>query len=83
MEQDCTLGETTPHIANIGRMVEDMENKIRSTLNEIYFSKTRDIVNGLRSINPLSEQKARGELKKDLAAALKLRNASRTDTPNS
>lgn len=27
---------------------QDMENKIRSTLNEIYFGKTKDIVNGLR-----------------------------------
>jgi len=64
-------------------MVEDMENKIRSTLNEIYFSKTRDIVNGLRSINPLSDQRAKADLKKDLANALKLRNAGKnnTDTP--
>lgn len=29
-------------------MLQDMENKIRSTLNEIYFGKTKDIVNGLR-----------------------------------
>lgn len=29
-------------------MFQDMENKIRSTLNEIYFGKTKDIVNGLR-----------------------------------
>lgn len=28
--------------------LQDMENKIRSTLNEIYFGKTKDIVNGLR-----------------------------------
>ena len=27
VEQDCSVGES--HIANIGRMVEDMENKIR------------------------------------------------------
>ena len=27
---------------------QDMENKIRSTLNEIYFGKTKDIVTGLR-----------------------------------
>jgi len=82
MEQDCTLTESSPHIANIGRMVEDMENKIRSTLNEIYFSKTRDIVNGLRSINPLSDQRAKADLKKDLANALKLRNAGKnTETP--
>ena len=32
-----------------------MENKIRNTLNEIYFGKTRDIVNGLRSVEPLSD----------------------------
>ena len=31
------VSETSPHIANIGRLVEDMENKIRNTLNEIYF----------------------------------------------
>lgn len=29
-------------------LFQDMENKIRSTLNEIYFGKTKDIVNGLR-----------------------------------
>ena len=38
-----------------GRLVEDMENKIRNTLNEIYFGKTKDIVNGLRSVQPLAE----------------------------
>ena len=27
---------------------QDMENKIRQTLNEIYFGKTKDIVNDLR-----------------------------------
>ena len=32
-----------------------MENKIRNTLNEIYFGKTKDIVNGLRSVQPLAE----------------------------
>ena len=28
-EQDAPVSESSPHIANIGRMVEDMENKIR------------------------------------------------------
>ncbi|TRY86021.1 hypothetical protein DNTS_029356 [Danionella cerebrum] len=48
MEKDETVSESSPHIANIGRLVEEMENKIRSTLNQIYFGKTKDIVNGLR-----------------------------------
>ena len=29
VEQDSPVSEASPHIANIGRMVEDMENKIR------------------------------------------------------
>ena len=28
--------------------LKDMENKMRNTLNEIYFGKTKDIVNSLR-----------------------------------
>lgn len=36
-EQDSSVSDVTPHIINIGRMVEDMENKIRNTLNDIYF----------------------------------------------
>ena len=41
VEQDCPVSESSPHIANIGTMVEEMENKIRSTLNDIYFGKTK------------------------------------------
>lgn len=76
IEQDSNINDQSPHthIANIGRMVEDMENKIRNTLNEIYFSKTKDIVNGLRSIQSLSDQKAQAAMKQDLAAALLRRN---------
>ena len=33
---------------NIMLSLQDMENKIRQTLNEIYFGKTKDIVNDLR-----------------------------------
>lgn len=72
-EQDAVVSETSPHIANIGRLVEDMENKIRNTLNEIYFSKTRDIVNGLRSVAPLEDKRRQAALQNDLAAALQKR----------
>lgn len=76
MEQDAQISETSPHIANIGRMVEDMENKIRNTLNEIYFGKTKDIVNGLRSVQSLADQRQQAALRQDLAAALQRRNAN-------
>ena len=45
-----------------------MENKIRNTLNEIYFGKTKDIVNGLRSVQPLAE----ANKMKDLQASVHL-----------
>lgn len=76
VEQDAQTTESSPHIANIGRMVEDMENKIRNTLNEIYFGKTKDIVNGLRSVQSLADQKQQAALRQDLAAALQRRNAN-------
>ncbi|XP_030751772.1 F-actin-capping protein subunit beta [Sitophilus oryzae] len=73
-EQDAAVNENNPHIANIGKMVEDMENKIRNTLNEIYFSKTKDIVNSLRSVQPLTESRQQDALRQDLAAALQRRH---------
>lgn len=73
VEQDCAVNDANPHIVNIGRMVEDMENLIRHTLNEIYFGKTKDIVNSLRSVQPLTESRQQQALKQDLAAALQRR----------
>jgi len=47
------------HIKNIGRMIEDLENKLRSHINLIYFGKTKDIVNTLRSVASLAVEKER------------------------
>jgi len=60
-------------------MVEDMENKIRNTLNEIYFGKTKDIVNGLRSVEPLTDQRQQAALKQDLVAALQRRSGGKAE----
>ncbi|KAK6477638.1 F-actin-capping protein subunit beta [Huso huso] len=76
MEKDETVSESSPHIANIGRLVEDMENKIRSTLNEIYFGKTKDIVNGLRSVQTLADKSKQENLRNDLVEALKRKQQS-------
>nr|KAG5706436.1 hypothetical protein BaRGS_032829 [Batillaria attramentaria] len=73
VEHDASVNEASPHIVNIGKMVEEMENKIRNTLNEIYFGKTRDIVNGLRSMAPLQDKKNQEALRNDLVAALSKR----------
>ena len=48
MERTMPFDPQSPHVINIGKLVEEHENKIRNTLNDIYFGKSRDIVNGLR-----------------------------------
>lgn len=74
-EMDNQVSDASPHIANIGRMVEDMENKMRNTLNEVYFGKTCDIMNGLRSVAPLNADDENKEaLRQDLTAALQKRH---------
>lgn len=50
---------------------QNMENKIRNTLNEIYFGKTRDIMNSLRSVVPLPDTQQQEALRNDLAKALR------------
>jgi len=59
----------------MGRMIEDMELKVRNTLQDIYFGKTKDIVNELRSVVPLSEAKKQAEIQKELIGKLQDRNA--------
>lgn len=75
---DHDVSEANSHLVNIGRMVEDMEIKIRSSLSEIYFSKTKDILNGVRSSMPLLDKKQQDALKNDLHQALKKRQMEKT-----
>lgn len=56
--ENLTVNDAHPHVANIGSMIEDMEFKIRSQLNEIYFGKTKDIVNDLRSVDGVGREAA-------------------------
>ncbi|KAJ1873247.1 F-actin-capping protein subunit beta [Coemansia sp. RSA 1722] len=72
-ERDLPVEDTGAHIVNIGRMVEDMEFKMRNSLQEVYFGKTHDIVNGLRSAADLSEARNRERLQRDLFGQLKSR----------
>lgn len=50
-----------------------MENKIRSTLNEIYFGKTRDIVNDLRFAQSATQRAAQENLQRDIFKAIEQR----------
>jgi len=56
------------HIANVGSLVEDMENKMRTSLNTIYFGKTKDIVNDLRKKQGVKFAASSAAMQKDLMA---------------
>jgi capping protein beta len=51
VEADMAVEDDTSHVANIGKMVEDMELKMRNLLQEVYFGKAKDVVGDLRSMN--------------------------------
>jgi hypothetical protein len=50
VEADMAVEDDTSHVANIGKMVEDMELKMRNLLQEVYFGKAKDVVGDLRSM---------------------------------
>jgi capping protein beta len=55
-------------------MIEEMENKMRSTLNAIYFGKTKDIVNDLRSMESRAAGASKRMMSMKIADALKGRS---------
>ncbi|KAI8609391.1 F-actin-capping protein subunit beta [Chytriomyces sp. MP71] len=67
---DLPLEDASAHVGNIGRIVEDMEIKMRNALHEIYFGKTKDIANDLRSVQSLSEAKKQAGIQAELVGKL-------------
>ena len=53
-------------------MVEDIELKMRNLLQEVYFGKTKDIVNDLRSIKSLVESQKQVDIQRELLGKLKI-----------
>ena len=71
-EQDLsvTSGDAS-HIANIGRIVEDMESKMRNQLQEVYFGKAKDVVGDLRSVGSLSEGQRDRETQREMISGVR------------
>lgn len=70
LEKSLPVDEYVDHVANIGRLVEELESKLRSLLHEVYFGKTRDIVGDLRTVESqkelAEERKRQGSVTKGL-----------------
>jgi len=72
-EKDFVVDAANPHVTNIGRMVEDMEIKLRQTLETIYFGKTKEVSNNLRSTMTRAEAEQRNNLVGELGNAVSKR----------
>lgn len=70
VEQDLPVEDDNAHIANIGRLVEDMELKMRNLLQEVYFGKAKDVVGDLRSLPPLSQTSRDRAIQKELIGGM-------------
>jgi len=70
-EKEAPGSDKDSHVINIGSMVENMEIKLRQTLDTIYFGKTKDIVNDLRQMIGVSLLKQRKDISKQLGTQLK------------
>jgi len=69
-EKDFPVNDQNPHVTNIGRMVEDMESKLRTTLELIYFGKTKEVVSNLRNIVGNAELEKRKNFSSQIGNAL-------------
>jgi capping protein beta len=63
---DQPIRDSSSHISNVGRMIEEMEAKMRNQLQEVYFGKTKDIVGTLRSVDSLDKLQNAQNLQKEL-----------------
>ncbi|SCZ97594.1 BZ3500_MvSof-1268-A1-R1_Chr4-3g07279 [Microbotryum saponariae] len=77
---DPASNQLGSHIVNLGRLIEDMEIKMRNLLQEVYFSstweETKDIVSSLRSTVGYGEQNKRLALQGELVGLLRGKNAA-------
>lgn len=64
------MNDANPHVSNIGKMVEDMEIKLRTTIEQIYFGKTKDIVNELRQVTSVAIMNQRKDLQRQIGSTI-------------
>ncbi|KAG6363570.1 hypothetical protein INS49_008671 [Diaporthe citri] len=71
IEQELPVETDESHIANVGRLVEDMELKMRNLLQEVYFGKAKDVVGDLRSAGSLSEGQKDRDAQREIIGSMR------------
>lgn len=73
-QQELPFHDASDHIINIGKIVEEMEIKMRMAIQEIYFGKTKDVVNELRSTANLVELRKQADMQREIMNKMQERN---------
>ncbi|CAK9154197.1 unnamed protein product [Ilex paraguariensis] len=55
MDMDFSVAEG--HLCNMGRMIEEIEGKLRNSLEQVYFGKTKEMVCTLRPPSELAQMR--------------------------
>lgn len=66
VEQDLPVTKSVGHIQNVGKMVEDMEIKMRNFLQEVYFGKAKDVSAELHSVASLNTAREEKKLHQEM-----------------
>jgi len=69
-EKEAPVNNETPHINNIGKLVEDSEITMRESLDSIYFAKTKEIKDTLRNPIGSTELQKRQNMSSQINLAL-------------
>eukprot|EP00696_Hemimastix_kukwesjijk_P016845 gnl/Hemi2/5357_TR1850_c0_g1_i1.p1 gnl/Hemi2/5357_TR1850_c0_g1~~gnl/Hemi2/5357_TR1850_c0_g1_i1.p1 ORF type:complete len:287 (+),score=75.46 gnl/Hemi2/5357_TR1850_c0_g1_i1:90-950(+) len=61
-EQEMVVNDQNPHVVNIGNLIQNMENTMRTAVDEIYFGKTTQVISETRKSDAriVSEHLAHG-----------------------
>jgi len=68
VEDEKKVDDRQTHLVNIGHLVEDMEGRLRNSIEEIYFGKTKSIVGDTRQ--DTREAKRRKDLQENLKSQM-------------
>ncbi|OCT45719.1 F-actin-capping protein subunit beta [Cladophialophora carrionii] len=63
-------GKDGGHVVNAGRLIEDMEGKMRNMLQEVYFGKAKDVVGDLRSVASLTGVNRDRQAQRDVISSM-------------
>jgi capping protein beta len=65
-----SVTDASGHLANMGRLIEDMEIDMRSNINELYILKTREVLSNIRKTHSSAQPDAKSDHVSNLNSAI-------------